>query len=114
MGEMDSLFEIELDLAAKGSRDSSRSLYRQLKAAILDGRLPAGAKLPATRHSETFYGVSRNTAVEVYEGGCGHSGNESGSSRTAQGVNLHALTAPGPCSARLPLVVLLFLHKAKS
>jgi GntR family transcriptional regulator / MocR family aminotransferase len=64
---MDSLFEIELDLAAKGSRESSRSLYRQLKAAILDGRLTAGAKLPATRHSETFYGVSRNTAVEVYE-----------------------------------------------
>jgi GntR family transcriptional regulator/MocR family aminotransferase len=64
---MDSLFEIELDLATKGSRDSSRSLYRQLKAAILDGRLTAGAKLPATRQSESFYGVSRNTAVEVYE-----------------------------------------------
>ena len=64
---MDSLFEIELDLAAKGSRESSRSVYRQLKAAILDGRLTAGAKLPATRHSETFFGVSRNTAVEVYE-----------------------------------------------
>jgi GntR family transcriptional regulator / MocR family aminotransferase len=64
---MDSLFEIELDLAAKGSRESSRSLYRQLKAAILDGRLTAGAKLPATRHSASFYGVSRNTAVEVYE-----------------------------------------------
>jgi GntR family transcriptional regulator/MocR family aminotransferase len=64
---MDLLFEIELDLAAKGSRDSSRTLYRQLKAAILDGRLTPGAKLPATRKSEAFFGVSRNTAVEVYE-----------------------------------------------
>jgi GntR family transcriptional regulator/MocR family aminotransferase len=67
MGAMDSLFEIDLDLAARGSRDSARTLYRQLKAAILDGRLTAGAKLPATRKSEAFFGVSRNTAVEVYE-----------------------------------------------
>ena len=64
---MDFLFEIELELPAKGSRDSSRSLYRQLKAAILDGRLTPGAKLPATRHSPALFGVSRNTAVEVYE-----------------------------------------------
>ena len=40
---MDPLFEIELDMAAKGSRESSRTLYGQLKAAILDGRLTAGA-----------------------------------------------------------------------
>jgi GntR family transcriptional regulator / MocR family aminotransferase len=66
-GEMDSLFEIELNLSAKGSRESSRSLYRQLKTAILDGRLTAGAKLPATRHAHALFGVSRNTAVEVYE-----------------------------------------------
>jgi GntR family transcriptional regulator / MocR family aminotransferase len=64
---MDSMFEIELNLAAKGSRESSRTLYHQLKAAILDGRLPAGAKLPASRKSEAFFGVSRNTVVEVYD-----------------------------------------------
>ena len=64
---MDPLFEFEIDLAARGSRESSRSLYRQLKAAILDGRLAAGAKLPATRRSAAFFGVSRNTAAEVYE-----------------------------------------------
>ena len=61
------MFEIDLDLAAKGSRESSRTLYRQLKAAILDGRLAAGAKLPPTRKSDAFFGVSRNTAAEVYE-----------------------------------------------
>jgi GntR family transcriptional regulator/MocR family aminotransferase len=66
-GARDPWFEIELDLEAKGSRESSRTLYRELKAAILDGRLVRGAKLPPTRKSAAFYGVSRNTAVEVYE-----------------------------------------------
>jgi GntR family transcriptional regulator/MocR family aminotransferase len=61
------LFEIVLDLSSKGSRESSRTLHRQLKAAILDGRLTPGAKLPPTRKSAAFFGVSRNTAVEVYE-----------------------------------------------
>jgi GntR family transcriptional regulator/MocR family aminotransferase len=64
---MDPLFEIDLDLAGKGSRESSRNLHRQLKAAILDGRLRPGAKLPPTRKAEAFFGVSRNTAAEVYE-----------------------------------------------
>ena len=64
---MDPLFEIDLDPVAKGARDSSQSLYRQLKAAILDGRLTAGTRLPPTRKSAAFFGTSRNTAVEVYE-----------------------------------------------
>ena len=61
------LFELRLDLPARGSRDASRSLYEQLKAAILEGRLPRGARLPATRRSADFLGVSRNTAAAVYE-----------------------------------------------
>jgi GntR family transcriptional regulator / MocR family aminotransferase len=64
---MDPLFEINLHLAAKGSRETSLTLYRQLKAAIVDGRLTPGAKLPPTRRSAAFFHVSRNTAVEVYE-----------------------------------------------
>jgi GntR family transcriptional regulator/MocR family aminotransferase len=61
------LFELRLDLPGPGSRDASRSLYEQLKAAIVDGRLPAGARLPGTRQSAAFLGVSRNTAAAVYE-----------------------------------------------
>jgi GntR family transcriptional regulator / MocR family aminotransferase len=61
------LFELKLDLKPSGSRDASRSLHRELTAAILDGRLAAGAKLPPTRMSSTFFGLSRNTAAEVYE-----------------------------------------------
>jgi GntR family transcriptional regulator / MocR family aminotransferase len=64
---MDTLFEIKLDLTSRGSRQASESLYRQLKAAILDGRLTPGAKLPVPRMSSRFLGVSRNTAVAVYE-----------------------------------------------
>ena len=64
---MDPLFEIDLGPVAKGSRDSLQSLYRQLKAAIQDGRLAAGTRLPPTRKSAAFFGTSRNTAVEVYE-----------------------------------------------
>src|SRR5260370_17070252 len=67
MGAMDPLFEIELDMAAKGSRESSRTLYGQLKAAILDGRLTAGAKLPPTRKSDAYFGISRNTAIQGFE-----------------------------------------------
>lgn len=61
------LFELRLDLPAPGARNASRSLYEQLKAAILDGRLPPGQRLPATRRSGSFLGVSRNTAAAVYE-----------------------------------------------
>jgi GntR family transcriptional regulator/MocR family aminotransferase len=64
---VDPLFEIKLELKPRGSREASRTLHHELRAAILDGRLAAGAKLPATRKSAAFFGVSRNTAAEVYE-----------------------------------------------
>jgi GntR family transcriptional regulator/MocR family aminotransferase len=64
---LDPLFELKLDLKPQGSREASRTLHAELRTAILDGRLAAGAKLPATRQSAAFFGVSRNTAAEVYE-----------------------------------------------
>jgi GntR family transcriptional regulator / MocR family aminotransferase len=64
---VDPLFEIKLELKPRGSREASRTLHQELRAAILEGRLAAGAKLPATRKSAAFFGVSRNTAAEVYE-----------------------------------------------
>ena len=64
---MDPLFEIEIERAGKGARESSASLHRQLKAAIVDGRLRPGTRLPPVRKSVHFFGVSRNTAVKVYE-----------------------------------------------
>jgi GntR family transcriptional regulator/MocR family aminotransferase len=64
---MDPLFEILLDLATTGTRETSKTLYRQLEAAILDGRLVAGARLPPTRGAQAIFRVSRNTALEVYD-----------------------------------------------
>jgi GntR family transcriptional regulator/MocR family aminotransferase len=61
------LFEVQLNLPAKGSRLVTRTLYGELKAAMIDGRLLAGTLLPPARKSEAFFGVSRNTAVQVYE-----------------------------------------------
>jgi GntR family transcriptional regulator/MocR family aminotransferase len=44
-----------------------RDLHRQLRAAITDGRLRPGARLPSTRALAASCGVSRNTAVAAYE-----------------------------------------------
>jgi GntR family transcriptional regulator/MocR family aminotransferase len=63
---MSSLFEITLDPPPKGSRRSAESVYAQLRAAILDGRLVPESKLPAERQSATFFGVSRNTVARAY------------------------------------------------
>src|SRR5215472_17659934 len=66
---MDQLFEIDLDLGLRsaGGRSLSESLCRQLRSAIAAGRIPPGARLPATRKAARFFGVSRNTAAAVYE-----------------------------------------------
>jgi GntR family transcriptional regulator/MocR family aminotransferase len=61
------LFELKLNGKPSGSREASKTLHRELTTAILEGRLAAGAKLPPTRKSVAFFGVSRNTAAEVYE-----------------------------------------------
>ena len=42
-------------------------LYDELRAAILDGRLARGARMPATRDLATRYGVSRGVVVGAFE-----------------------------------------------
>jgi GntR family transcriptional regulator/MocR family aminotransferase len=61
------LFEIAIERPRRGSRDAARNLFSQLAAAIRDGRLAAGTKLPPTRTSAALFGVSRNTMVKVYD-----------------------------------------------
>lgn len=63
---MSDLFELAFEPPAKGSRRSADVVYLQLRAAILDGRLVAGAKLPVERQSAVFFGVSRNTVARAY------------------------------------------------
>ena len=64
---MDVLFELSLISAPRTSRAVSRTLYRQLKSGILEGRLKPGSRLPSTRSARTIFGVSRNTAQEIYD-----------------------------------------------
>ena len=64
---MDVLFELNLTAAPKSSRAVARTLYRQLKSGILEGRLTPGSRLPSTRSAPTVFGVSRNTALEIYD-----------------------------------------------
>ena len=61
------LFEIPVRPATKGSRDALRNLVQQLREAIVDGRLPRGARLPSTRDARSRFAVSRNTLAEVYD-----------------------------------------------
>src|SRR5215469_10489362 len=64
---VDQDFEIALESPAAEPRSSSVALCSQLRRAITDGRLAPGAKLPATRKAQRFFGVSRSTASAVYE-----------------------------------------------
>jgi GntR family transcriptional regulator/MocR family aminotransferase len=59
------LFEIELEPGSRGSRVGN--LRDQLKAAIEDGRLAPGMRLPSSRDARKLFGVARNTMAEVYE-----------------------------------------------
>lgn len=61
------VFELQIERPAPGARGAAQSLYRQLRQAIIDGRLGTGARLPPTRLSADCFGVSRNTLAEVYE-----------------------------------------------
>ncbi len=45
----------------------AHELHQQLRAAILDGRLPAHSPLPATRKVAAALGVARNTVVTAYD-----------------------------------------------
>ncbi|MEO6898162.1 MAG: PLP-dependent aminotransferase family protein [Caldimonas sp.] len=63
----DPIFEVALKRLPSGSLRSGQLLYVQLCAAILDGRLAPGSKLPASRKAAGMLGVSRYTAMEVYE-----------------------------------------------
>src|SRR5271154_3534731 len=44
-----------------------RQVYDQLRQAILEQELPAGARLPSTRALARTLGVSRNTVLNAYE-----------------------------------------------
>ena len=64
---MEPIFELSIRLPGAGSRELLREVHGQLRAAILDGRLQPGARLPATRALAQRLGVSRNTMLAAYD-----------------------------------------------
>ena len=59
-------FDLVLGKRARGATLAGW-LYDELRAAILDGRLTRGARLPATRDLAARYGVSRGVVVGTFE-----------------------------------------------
>jgi len=57
--------EFHVSLAGRG--DLSVRIYRQLRDAVLDGRLRAGERLPPTRELARRLAVSRNTVAVAYD-----------------------------------------------
>ena len=64
---MKPVFSFDIVLPARGQGSARNALFQQLRAAILDGRLPPAAKLPATRPAAGALGLARNTVLAAYE-----------------------------------------------
>ncbi len=58
---------MDLVISLDGTGEKTVRVYRALRAAIVDGRLPAGHRLPATRVLAADLGVSRNSVATAYE-----------------------------------------------
>jgi GntR family transcriptional regulator / MocR family aminotransferase len=58
---------IDVQVSLVGRRQLTREIYRQLRAAIVDGRLGPGARLPATRELALRLAVARTTVMAVYD-----------------------------------------------
>ena len=58
---------IDVQVSLVGRRNLTLEIYRQLRAAILDGRLRAGDRLPATRELAQRLAVARTTVMAVYD-----------------------------------------------
>jgi GntR family transcriptional regulator / MocR family aminotransferase len=56
-----------MDLVIEGGGEKTAAVYRALREAIVDGRLPVGHRLPATRTLAADLGVGRNSVATAYE-----------------------------------------------
>lgn len=58
---------MDIQITVAGRRDLGNQIYQQLRGSIVEGRLPAGERLPSTRDLALQLGVSRKTTLDVYE-----------------------------------------------
>jgi GntR family transcriptional regulator / MocR family aminotransferase len=61
------LSAVEVHVSLVGRKDLTGEIYGQLRRAILDGRLPPGGRLPASRELAAQLSVSRTTVVVAYD-----------------------------------------------
>jgi GntR family transcriptional regulator / MocR family aminotransferase len=66
MSKVVSSFELSLN-DRRRTETLAKWLYAELRAAILDGRLKPGLRLPASRDFARRYGISRGTVVNAFE-----------------------------------------------
>ena len=66
-GSAATLTAVEFHVSLVGRKDLTGEIYRQLRRAILDGRLPSGGRLPATRELAAQLSVSRTTVTVAYD-----------------------------------------------
>src|SRR4051812_40976317 len=64
---MEPVFPFVLTLTDAGSVGLTRSLHRELRAAVIERRLPDGFALPSTRRLAEFLSVGRNTVIGAYD-----------------------------------------------
>jgi GntR family transcriptional regulator/MocR family aminotransferase len=64
---MEPVFPFDLALPAASAGTLTDSLHRQLRGAIVEGRLTPGAQLPSTRSASAALGIARNTIANVYD-----------------------------------------------
>jgi GntR family transcriptional regulator/MocR family aminotransferase len=93
---MEPLLDLAIELPARGSGERLRALHRQLKQAIVDGRLAPGVKLPSTRGLAAALAVSRNTAVAAYDLLLGE-----GYLVTRHGAGTHVADVAAPARSRV-------------
>ena len=58
---------MDLHVTLSGSGDLTAQIYAQLRAAVLDGRLAGGDRVPATRDLARSLSVSRGTVTAAYD-----------------------------------------------
>lgn len=58
---------LSIDLPASGNNNLVREVHRQVRNAILDGRLAPRSRLPSTREFAEQFGISRNSVLAVYD-----------------------------------------------
>src|SRR5438874_10180969 len=58
---------VDVHVSLVGRRDLAGEIYRQIRSAILDGRLVRGSRLPPSRELATRLSVSRSTVAVAYD-----------------------------------------------